>query len=271
MFIPLGAMFPTVSKAYSNGGSGSDYDGTFRFHTATEDSNHFDLTDPQMDMLLDEARTSAIHCVHANYGDGILCMNGTTPCNGENLLYGWVSSAPYTFFFVNLNATVGPIGSGAMVEYTSTATTTYTVVLGPVDWSTRVFLENYKEAVQWVGYSPTTGKYLWTAPPQQALDYYGSTSAGVLPGAVYCGNLYSSAYGGTVYCYNDLTGALLWTYGNGGAGNSTNAGFNYPYGDYPTQINAIGNGIIYLVTSAHTLANADLQGCDGDSHQRYYR
>ncbi len=241
VFIPLGAMFPTF-QGILNGGSGSDYD--------------WNVSVPYCDGMT--SQTNALgpspgpFIVSANYGDGILCMNGTTPCNGENLLYGWVSSAPYTFFFVNLNATVGPIGSVLWWSTLQPPPNNYTVVLGPVDWSTRVFLENYKEAVQWVGYSPTTGKYLWTAPPQQALDYYGSTSAGVLPGAVYCGNLYSSAYGGTVYCYNDLTGALLWTYGNGGAGNSTNAGFNYPYGDYPTQINAIGNGIIYLVTSAHT-------------------
>ena len=114
-------------------------------------------------------------------------------------------------------------------------------------------MENYKESLQWVGYSLSTGKQIWgPLAPQEALDYYGSTSAGVLPGAVAYGNLYSSGYGGVVYCYNDLTGHLLWTYGNGGSGNSTNAGLNYPYGFYPTQINAIGNGIIYTVTSAHT-------------------
>ncbi len=41
------------------------------------------------------------------------------------------------------------------------------------------------------------------------------------------------------------TGKVLWTYGNGGAGNSTNSGFEVP-GPYPTFIEAIGNGIIYL-------------------------
>jgi len=50
-----------------------------------------------------------------------------------------------------------------------------------------------------------------------------------------------------------LTGQLLWTFGNGpyGSDNST-ASVNWPYGDTPTQINAIGNGIIYTVTSVHT-------------------
>ena len=35
------------------------------------------------------------------------------------------------------------------------------------------------------------------------------------------GNLYMSGYGGVVFAYNDSTGALEWTYGNGGEGNST--------------------------------------------------
>jgi len=121
-------------------------------------------------------------------------------------------------------------------------------------------MQDYKESIQWVGYSLTTGKYLWTAPPQAALDYYGSTSEGTLPGAVAYGNLYSCAYSGIVYCYNDQTGKLLWTYGNGGAGNSTNAGFNYPYGYYPTQLQAIGNGIVYTVTSAHTWTSPIYKG-----------
>ena len=70
------------------------------------------------------------------------------------------------------------------------------------------------------------------------------------------------AYGGIVYCYNDQTGNLLWTYGNGGAGNSTNAGLNYPYGDYPTQLQAIGNGIVYTVTSAHTWTTPIYKGAE---------
>ena len=44
----------------------------------------------------------------------------------------------------------------------------------------------------------------------------------------------------------------MWTYGNGGEGNSTNSGFNWPYGNIPTFVNAIGNGVVYLITSEHT-------------------
>jgi hypothetical protein len=206
--------------------------------------------------------TSPFIVVSANYNDGLLCMNGTMPSNGQNALYSWVSSAPYTYFFVNLNASKGAIGSVLWWKTLQAPANNYTVVQGPVDWSTRVFMQDYKEGVQWVGYSLTDGSYLWTAPPQQAIDYYGSTSEGTLPGAVAYGHLYSSAYGGTVYCYNDLTGKLLWTYGNGGEGNSTNAGLNYPYGVYPTQLQAIGNGIVYTVTSAHTWTTPIYKGAE---------
>ncbi len=50
------------------------------------------------------------------------------------------------------------------------------------------------------------------------------------------------------------TGNLLWTFGNGpvGSDNSTNAGLETPFGNYPTFVNAIGSGVIYTVTTEHT-------------------
>jgi hypothetical protein len=55
------------------------------------------------------------------------------------------------------------------------------------------------------------------------------------------------------------TGKVLWTYGNGGAGNSTHSGFEVP-GPYPTFIEAIGNGVVYLVTSEHTFQTPIYKG-----------
>ena len=55
-------------------------------------------------------------------------------------------------------------------------------------------------------------------------------------------------------------GKLLWTYGNGGAGNSTNTGLTNAYGDYPTFVNAIGNGIIYTITTEHTIETPIYKG-----------
>ena len=44
------------------------------------------------------------------------------------------------------------------------------------------------------------------------------------------GNIYIQGYGGEVYCYATANGDLLWQFGNGGEGNSTNDGINSPWG-----------------------------------------
>jgi len=248
LFLPLGAGAPTFNQAATPLSSGS-YTIDGGISTGPNSRYDWNISAPYLNTMKD---LSSLQVVSAKYGDGILCMNGTMPSNGENELYGWISSAPYTYFFVNLNASRGAVGSVLWWKTLQPAANNYTVVQGPVDWNTRVIMQDYKEAAQWAAYSLDTGQYLWTAPPQTALDYYGSTSEGTLPGAVAYGHLYSSAYGGILYCYDDKTGKLLWTYGNGGAGNSTNSGFNWPYGNIPTQINAIGNGVVYTITSVHT-------------------
>ena len=58
-----------------------------------------------------------------------------------------------------------------------------------------------------------------------------------------------------------MTGDLEWTYGNGGAGNSTYGGLQVFYGVYPTQIQAIANGVVYLATNEHTMPNPFYKGC----------
>ena len=72
--------------------------------------------------------------------------------------------------------------------------------------------------------------------------------------------MYSSAYAGIVYCYDTKTGKLLWTYGNGGEGNNTNSGVETPFGHFPTFVNAIGNGVVYLVTTEHTIETPLFKG-----------
>jgi hypothetical protein len=54
-------------------------------------------------------------------------------------------------------------------------------------------------------------------------------------------------------CHDVLTGKLLWTYGNGGEGNSTGSGLYTGEGGYPTMIEAIGNGIVYTSVIEHTV------------------
>jgi hypothetical protein len=71
--------------------------------------------------------------------------------------------------------------------------------------------------------------------------------------------MYSSAYAGILYCYDTNTGDVLFTYGNGGPGNTTNSGFEVP-GPYPTFIVAIGSDVVYLVTSEHTVETPIYKG-----------
>jgi hypothetical protein len=81
-----------------------------------------------------------------------------------------------------------------------------------------------------------------------------------MSGKLAYGNLYScNGMGGIIYAYDLKTGNLLWTYGNGGEGNSTNSGFEVP-GPYPTTIYAIGSGVIYTITGEHTFETPIFKG-----------
>ena len=187
------------------------------------------------------------------YGDILLCYNYTLP--------SLTSSASYTYFAVQLNATKGAVGSILWTKTYDAPSGNITVVKGGVDPVNRVFMEAYKETMQWVGYSMDTGAKLWgPTASQTAFDYYGNPAYPYVAGQTAYGRLYSSAFGGILYCYDTKTGDLLWTYGNGGSGNSTNAGYYNAYGVYPTFINAVGNGIIYTVTTEHTVTTPIFKG-----------
>jgi hypothetical protein len=91
------------------------------------------------------------------------------------------------------------------------------------------------------------------------MDYYGSQASGSLTNSFYNGYMYSAAYGGIVYCYDTTDGSLVWTYGNGGEGNSTNSGFSVP-GNYPTFVSGYGSGVVYTITSEHTIETPIYKG-----------
>jgi hypothetical protein len=199
--------------------------------------------------------------IAAMYGNLILCESGPLPNLEVTVLNGVISFAPYTYFALNLNSSRGAIGSLLWTNTLTAAPGNVTVLEGPVDPITGVFIEGWQQTMRWVGYSLTTGKEIWgPTPSQTALDYYGNPITPLIQGQCAYGNLYSMGYGGILYCYNDKTGKLLWTYGNGGEGNSTSAGPNTPFGDYPTFINAVGNGVIYVVASEHTISTPIYKG-----------
>jgi hypothetical protein len=202
----------------------------------------------------------------ALYGNLLLCKNGSYPIGSPTSVEGALSWTPYTYFAINLNASRGTVGS-VLWWNTITPSGNVSVSFGGVDptaWNGNgygVFVEAHRETMNFVGYSLTTGQQIWgPTASQPAFDYYGSPGAGTLVDQVAYGNLYSSAFAGVLYCYNLTNGNIEWTYGNGGSGNSTNSGFNTSYGDYPTFINAVGNGVIYLVTTEHTITDPIYKG-----------
>jgi hypothetical protein len=186
--------------------------------------------------------------------DMVLAYAGSFPSNGQALFFGAKSSAPYETFGINLNAS-GTLGTELWHNTLSAPSGNLTVCWGCIDPVNNVFALEYRETMQYVGYSLTTGQYMWGPTTAQApLDYYGCQASGSLATTAAYGNIYSSAYAGIVYCYSTKTGNIVWTFGNGpvGSDNSTNSGVETPFGNYPTFLVAIGNGVVYTITSEHT-------------------
>jgi hypothetical protein len=245
---PASPFAPASTTSYFNTVNGGATNSTPRYSgdTGTYDWN----------ISLPTIVPSSFTQVAAFYGNMLVGLIGTTSGLGIGLLSGGVVSndAPYTYFALNLNASRGAVGSLMWTKTVQPAAGNVTVLLGPADPASGVFTEGYKETMQWVGYSLATGEKLWGPTPSQAsLDYYGNPITPLIQAQLAYGNLYSMGYAGIMYCYDVKTGALKWTYGNGGEGNSTNSGLYSPFGNYPTFINAVGNGVIYVVASEHTV------------------
>jgi len=200
--------------------------------------------------------------VCAFFNDVMILRNGSLPTSG--LALSGISSTPYTYFAVNLNSSKGAIGSVLWTKTYNPPPDNINVFPGGFDQESRVFLEYYKQTAQWVGYSMNTGERLWTTKSQtdfNALEYYGNIRSSAAVAQLAYGKLYSSGFGGVCFCYDLKNGNLLWTYGNGEAGNSTYAGFStggQTY--YPLFIDVIANGVVYLETSEHTVQTPIYQG-----------
>ena len=193
---------------------------------------------------------SGASIVAAKYGDGMLIRNGSMPA----VYTSWGS---HTYAFVNLNKTNGQIGQILWTQTynppTDPTLANVTIYTGGVDWQSRTFYECIKETMQWYGYSLNDGTQIWGPTAEQtALDYYGQPYYPIIGGQAAYGKLYSSALGGILYCYDGTTGNLLWTYGNGGEGNTT-ADPSVPYGRWPIYVSAVCNGMVYCITTEHTM------------------
>jgi outer membrane protein assembly factor BamB len=189
----------------------------------------------------------------AIYNDILLCRNGSYPALGDN-------GQPYTYFAVDINKSRGTFGNVLWWKTVNQPEGNITTISFAGMDPSGYFCESYRQTQQFAFFNLRTGEFIRLSEPQAALDYYGSNGPGTLSNVVAYGRVYSCAYSGILYCYDMSTGKLLWTYGNGGVpGNTTYSGFEVP-GPYPTFINAIGNGIIYTVTSEHTFQTPIYKG-----------
>ncbi len=188
----------------------------------------------------------------------MLCRNGSLPVGFKGSSNGGIQN-PYTLFTVNLNASRGAVGSILWMKTYDPVPGNITYANGATDFQNRVFYFNYEETLNWVAYSLDSGSLLYTTPRQSDFDYYGVGNT-MLSVPAY-GNLYTSGFSGTCYAYDIVTGQLKWTWGNDGEGNSTNAGLSLSYGHYPTFIQSIAGGVIYLATNEHTIPNPLYKGC----------
>jgi len=130
-----------------------------------------------------------------------------------------------------------------------------TRVLAAWDPSTGVFILWDQEPMDQLGFSLKTGDLLWgpVSPPNDTVSDWNYMGDGTTQENVAYGNLYWAGYAGELYCFNDLTGALKWTFGNGAAtDNSTYAGTGTPYGEYPIFISDIADGMVYLSSTEHS-------------------
>jgi hypothetical protein len=192
--------------------------------------------------------------IRAIPGDILLASTPTVaPTNPYGIWSSW-GTQPYTAWAVSLN----PNSAGQLLwlENYSPPSGNITRFFGPVDTVNRVFTMADKETMQLSGYNLDTGKLMWgpVGNPLTSFQYYSADVTAYNMGAFSTayGNLYVAGFGGLVYAYDTKTGSLLWTYGNGDAGNSTNDGLTSVWPYRPTFISNIADGKIYLFNQEHS-------------------
>jgi outer membrane protein assembly factor BamB len=141
----------------------------------------------------------------------------------------------------------GSIGQILWTKYYPVAPNNETRKIMAIDEGAGTFVCQDKESLRLTAFSLVDGSQVWTVEPNDAnWDTMRCTSLGAY------GNLYVSGFDGILHCYSMKNGTLLWTYGNGGAGNSTYAGLETAWGHYPIFVDVIADGKIYLGTTEHS-------------------
>ncbi|MGO8805824.1 MAG: PQQ-binding-like beta-propeller repeat protein [Candidatus Bathyarchaeia archaeon] len=150
------------------------------------------------------------------------------------------------------NATTGQLLWGPY-NRTMTPYTTEDIKLGDGK-----YFELTTETGLWKGYDLSTGKLLWASSfsetENSSWNYFQ-----IGQGVIGYGNLYSWGLSGDVYCYNDTTGQLEWTWSAG------SAGYDTPYGSFPLGTfngnNILADGKLYIA-AGHDYTPPVFQGAE---------
>jgi outer membrane protein assembly factor BamB len=149
-----------------------------------------------------------------------------------------------------VNLAAGSIGQILWTKSLPVAPDNETRQIIAVDNVARTIVTEDKETDVLTGFSLADGSQLWQT--QSLIVEWDTVRRDTLTAY---GNLYVAGYDGIAYCYNDKNGNLLWTYGNGGEGNSTYAGLETPYGHWPIFIDVIADGNVYIGSTEHSPNN----------------
>ena len=152
---------------------------------------------------------------------GVVYMSGTNA--GSSFLYqpGWQEEAGFS-------ATNGQLLWGP----TNRTEVPYSIVYSGGVWSGNgAYVELTESTLSVSGYSLITGKQLWGPTALPNPSPFSSLGANAI---VADGSIYIWLYGGDVYSYNIVTGALNWQY------HTPSGGFESPYGIEPLWTFTVG-------------------------------
>ncbi len=160
---------------------------------------------------------------------------------------------PYTVWAINLNESRGQRGQVMWMKNYDPPAVTRSFPGKLVDLVNNVFIGYDKEVSQLVGFSLVNGEELWSSVlPEDSSDFILYSYLGAIGMQTAYGLVYFGGYGGIMHAFDTKTGDLVWTYGNGGAGNTTYSGTGLAYGRYPIYPGPIADGVLYLDTGEHS-------------------
>jgi hypothetical protein len=193
--------------------------------------------------------------------DVLIGINGTTSLFDVGYtIFGGANNGtatPYTIWAVSTDAKT-PGKLNWMTTYTAPSGANDTgVIVWPetIDFQTSVFTVYEAQTMNLYGYSIDNGTQLWgpVTDPLAFDSFTGSVNTeNTGSHHVAYGNLYKSGYGGVLFCYDDITGKLKWSYGNGEEGNSTVPGLGTPWSNLPLFIAGIADGKVYVFNDEHS-------------------